>query len=229
MRSLWFLLVWTILSGAEVDDLIRKATELSRSGDQPAAEAAAREALRTAPDSAPALALLGVVLTRQEKREKANSYYERALAVDGRLTAARFNLALNQFHLGKLDSAAGNLTQVLKEQPDHSPATLLLGTIVERLHDCARTIALLESVRSLLPQQPDAVLALARCQYAGDRRTEARSTLELLVSHHAATETLLAAVLVALHARDIERADSLLRTIRAGSLETHPVSPTLLR
>lgn len=226
MRILPFLLACALLCSGEIDDLLRKATELSRTGDQQAAEALVREAIKTAPASAPALALMGVVLMRQDKRDEANSYFERALAIDGRLIAARFNLALNQFHLGRLDAAATALNMVLEEQPHHGPATLLLGTVTERLHDCARATALFGSVPHLLPQQPDAVNALARCQYAANRRDQARSTLELLRVHPAGADAMLPGVLTALGARDIDMADTLLRAIRATGRESPRITYT---
>jgi tetratricopeptide (TPR) repeat protein len=226
MRILCFLLACAILGSGQIEDLLQKATDLSRTGDQHAAEALARKAVNTAPDSAQALALLGVILTRQDKREEANSYFERALAIDGRLTAARFNLALNQFHLGRLDAAAANLNVVLEQQPNHGPAILLLGTVTERLQDCVRAVALLGSVPHLLRQQPDAVVALARCQYSADRREDARSTLELLPSHPAGADAMLPGVLTALGARDIDMADTLLKAIRATGRESPRITYT---
>src|SRR5574341_1589787 len=50
---------------------------------------------------------------------------------DPAAAATRRNLASNQFQLGRLEEARGNLEQVLRAKPDDRTATLLLGMVEE--------------------------------------------------------------------------------------------------
>jgi len=201
---------------APAEEHLNKGYELSQKGDLTRAEAELREALKLAPDASPALAVLGAILTRQEKPEEASIYLERALKFDPGLLGTRFNLALNEFRLGKLDPAKTNLDLVLKQKPDHAPAALLLGTILQKLNDCSRAITLLESVAELARRQPDSITALARCYYSGGHLDKARATLGWLSTIPAGPEVKFEGALTAFQSGDFETAEAILTTIQSA-------------
>jgi tetratricopeptide (TPR) repeat protein len=156
-----------------------------------------------------------MILTKESRLVDANQYLEKAIRIDGRRTNTRFNLALNEFRLGSLESAVRNLETVLRDQPGHSPATLLLGTILARKGECKRAIAMLESVQELTRRQPDSVCALAGCYYVAGNRDMARQTFGALANQPQEAEWIAAGLQVASQAHDPETVDTLLAVAHA--------------
>jgi superkiller protein 3 len=221
-RGTFFLAVAAISGwpGANAQDrgtdaCLALANESAQRGDLRAAESKTRECLRLAPDAASVLAYLGVILTKQDRLSEANPYLEKAIRIDASRTSTRFNLALNEFRLGNLESAAGNLESVLQRQPDHGPAALLLGTILAQKGECQRAVALLEPVGELARRQPDSVAALSRCYYVTGQRNKARHMLGALVEQSQGPEWIVVGAGVALQANDPETAESLLSAARS--------------
>lgn len=192
--------------GGVAEQECNRAIELAGQGDLKAAEEAARKSLQSEPRAARTLALLGMILTREERLEEAAGYLEQALRLDARRVAARFNLALNQFRLGRLDAARRNLEMVRREQPGHAAAALLLGTILAAEGECGDALPLLEQVPELAQRQPESRLGLARCYYLAKQLKRARDVLS------GASDR--AAVLLAVQFKDFETADALLARLR---------------
>jgi len=227
-RTVWrqgrtFLLVMAFIAWRPVaiaqegatDACLSAANEFAQRGDLRTAESKIRECLRLAPQSAPVLAYLGMILTKQGRPSEANVYLQKAVQIDTNRTGTRFNLALNEFRLGQLESAASNLEVVLKQQPNQPPATVLLGTILAEQGKCPRAVALLESVTELVRQQPDSVLALSRCYYVTGERDKARQMLRTLLEQPLGPEWVAMGAGVAGQANDPEMADALLSAARS--------------
>jgi len=203
------------LAQDSLDACLSAANDSVERGDLSTAESKARACLKLAPNQAPVLAFLGMVLTRENRLAEADPYLEQALHLDASRTATCFNLALNEFRLGQPGRAAPNLERVLRQQPDHKPAALLLGRILAGKGECQRGIALLESVGDLVERQPDTVTALARCYYTTGKRDQARSTLHVLADAPFGPEGIALGAQVASQAGDRETADNLLSAARA--------------
>jgi Flp pilus assembly protein TadD len=196
------------------DACLSSANESAQGGDLHTAELKTLKCLRLNPDGAPVLAYLGVILTKQGRLSEADEYLEQALRVDASRTNTRFNLALNEFRLGKSESAAGNLESVLRVQPSYAPASLLLGTILAQKGECRRAVTLLESVGELAVRQPDSAAALSGCYYVAGNRDKARQILVAAVDRSQTAEWALIAVGVALRSSDLGAAEAMLSQAR---------------
>jgi tetratricopeptide (TPR) repeat protein len=194
----------------------RKGYEFSQRGDMKAAEAEFRLAIELAPNDAAALAMLGVVLAKEQNFSQADVYFEQALKISPEDLGTRYNLALNQFLQGQLSAAQRNLDRILKAQPGHKLATLLLGTVLEKLKDYRRATSLLESIPELVRQQPESIAVLARCYYHTDRREKAREALDWLSAHSRGAEAVFLGGKTAAQCGDFEMAERLLTSIRSS-------------
>jgi len=208
------LLLWLQTPSALAQEHAQRGLELSQQGDLKSAEAELRQAIKLVPNDARALALLGVVLGRQQKPEEANVYLERALQIDPSDLGTRYTLAVNQFGLGQTLQAKANVERVLKAKPDTKPAVLLLGTILERLNDYGRAAGLLESVPELVRLQPAWIAALARCYCHTNREEKARATLDGL--RPAGPEAIFLGGETAAQCGDLETAERLLASIQSA-------------
>ena len=97
---------------AHVYKTARGTLALSR-GDDAAAEALFREAVKDKPDWAPALAGLGQVLVREQKRDEAIAAFEAALKADATNPVALVNLGRLLFDAGQVDKAIETLARAV--------------------------------------------------------------------------------------------------------------------
>ena len=82
------------------------------------------------PTSVLAASELGVALYSSGQLDKAEEQFRKALAIDRYYTDARFNLASVEASLGKWESSAAELKQVLVEKPDYAKASQRLGQVL---------------------------------------------------------------------------------------------------
>ncbi|HEX8986051.1 MAG TPA: tetratricopeptide repeat protein [Bryobacteraceae bacterium] len=177
-----------VQAGTPPPDLARqhaaRGYELARKGELKASETELREAVRLAPSDAVNVALLGAVLSAQEKLAEASTWFERALAIDPNDTGTRFNLANTQFRLGQLEAAKKNLRWILKQKPDHPQARALLARIqagggfdaalgAYQSGRFADSQALLERLTSQGARDPRVFNLLAWCHHRQGRSEEA--------------------------------------------------------
>jgi tetratricopeptide (TPR) repeat protein len=157
--------------------------------------------------------MLGVVLGMQQRLQEADVYFEKALRLAPTDSATRRNLAWNQFELGELARAKGNLTQVLKEKPHDSAAILVMGMVEEEFQHYAGAAKLLASVPQQVRQRPESMAALARAYYYTGQQQKSHEILAELPLHPASPESVFAAALVAAEIRDFEIAETLLQSL----------------
>jgi tetratricopeptide (TPR) repeat protein len=167
---------------------VERGYELAQHGDLKAAEAELREALKLSPDDALALAVLGMILSRQPKLEEANTYLERALKLDPRDTGTRYNLAVNLFRMGKPEPAKANLDVILKQKPDHKAAALLLDEVnAKAVYEAAleeyrqgrfaKSQALIEQTIANGNRDPKSLRLLAWSHHRQNRPNDAREAI----------------------------------------------------
>lgn len=200
---------------AEVRDHAAKGLEYAGRGDFEAAERELRQSVEQASKDPRILGALGGVLAKLGKIEESNIYLEQALALDPGDTVTRRNLATNQWRIGRLDAARGNLERVLQAKPGDQQAIFLLGMVAENQHDHARAAKLLESVPGLVRTEPVAITALASAYYHIGDKDKARAALRVISSQPAHAEVVYGAARVALEAKDYEVAERLLSLIRS--------------
>jgi putative PEP-CTERM system TPR-repeat lipoprotein len=101
------------------------------------------------PKNAPLHNLLGVALTAAGDRQGGRAAYEKALALDKDLVAARLNLARLELAEGKTDAARARLERIVKERPKDTAAMLELAAIAEHAGHADDAIRWLEKVHAL--------------------------------------------------------------------------------
>jgi tetratricopeptide (TPR) repeat protein len=115
-----------------VDPALEQGYSLLQAGDRRGAQGAYLAALRNDPNSRDALHGLAAIAAMNQDAESANSYYQKALAIDPKDPVARAGLnSLPRGPLGEGNySASGNesrLRSALAEQPSSGPLNFALG------------------------------------------------------------------------------------------------------
>jgi Flp pilus assembly protein TadD len=180
---------------------VERGYALAQSGNLKAAEAELREAVKLAPEDALALAVLGMVLSQGQNLEEANTYLERALKLDPGDTGTRYNLAVNQFRLGRREAAKTNLDLILKQKPDHKQAASLLDAIKAksrydvaldryRTDRFAESQALLEQMIASGKRDPKVYTLLAWCHHRQNRADAALAAMRQAIELAPADPTL---------------------------------------
>lgn len=213
----WFVCPATALpaSGDEARQHAEKGVQCARAGDLVCAEAELRQAVTLAPNDAAYLTSLGGILGMEHKLDAANVFFEKAVSIDPENTAARRNLAANEWRLGRLAPAQANLERLLRSQPEDKTSTLLLGMVSENEHDYPRAAKLLSSVPELVAQRPESMAALANAYYHTGRREQAHRILERLIGSAAPPQGIFSAAGVAAQSEDYELAEKLFQCIRS--------------
>ncbi|MDH3665336.1 MAG: tetratricopeptide repeat protein [Paracoccaceae bacterium] len=115
--------------------------------------------------------VLGGAHAQRNEHEQAAEYYAKALELAPRDLPARYNLALMQRALNRLDEAAENFEAVLAVQPSHVDAQAGLGGALARMDRFAEAA---ESFRAALANNPRHLGALVGLGNALDRMGSAR-------------------------------------------------------
>ncbi len=193
-----------------------RGLKFAQAGDLKGAEAELRRAVELAPNDPTYLADLGRVLGRERKLEESSVFFARVLEIDPQNLTVRLNLAANQWQMGKLKEAKGNLEIVLKAKPGDESAILLLGMVAENLKDFASAARLLSSVPALVRQRPESLAALARSYYSTGAGEKARATLGELLGHPAGPQGVFMGGQVAAEANDYETAEKLFTSVKSS-------------
>jgi tetratricopeptide (TPR) repeat protein len=135
--------------GKDPDELFAKAVMLHQSGDTLGAIQYYEAVLEKQPQRVEALSNLGAAYMKLGRLEEAIQQYRKALAIRPDMANVRFNLALAFYKADRIDEAAPEFEAVLKSDPKHAAATLLLA-------DCQLRMGAMQKVVDLLtPREPD--------------------------------------------------------------------------
>ncbi len=158
------MLCLLVMTGASVarseetpQEMLQKAMELQRSGDEDGAIREYREFLKLHPGVAFVHSNLGVLMARAGRYEEAISEYEEALKESPNSPdrpAISLNLALAYYKMGRYEPAAERLASVHRVMPANEQATLLLGDCYLRLGENGKVIGLLQP---LAEKEPDSM------------------------------------------------------------------------
>ena len=157
--------LWLMVAPA--GPLVRAATPPDgyaalRAGDIDGALARFRAAVETDPEDVKALNMVGAVLCMKNDAEASIPYFQQALTIAPGFVAARKNLAIAEFDLGRHESAKGHLLQLLEVQGARAQASLFLGMIASEDGQHGEAIRYFGEAGPLLETQPRAVIAYAR-------------------------------------------------------------------
>lgn len=131
------------------DELFAKAVMLHQAGDVLGAIQYYEAVLEKQPQRVEALSNLGAAYMKLGRLEEAIQQYRKALAVRPDMANVRFNLALAFYKADRIDEAAPEFEAVLKSDPKHAAATLLLA-------DCRLRMGAMQKVVDLLtPREAD--------------------------------------------------------------------------
>jgi tetratricopeptide (TPR) repeat protein len=203
-------------SSAEAREHAQRGLTFARLNDLKGAEAEFRRAVDLSPRNVEYLTELGGILGMQRKLEDSTVYFEKALKLDPTSSALRRNVASNQWQMGRFAEARENLKRVLAAKPGDTRTILMLGMVAESLKDYSEAARLLESVQSLVKEQPESIAALARVYYHAGQKEKARNTLNQLLANSSGDRGLFLGAQAAATAEDYETAETLFRSIRSA-------------
>jgi arylsulfatase A-like enzyme/tetratricopeptide (TPR) repeat protein len=121
-------------------------------------------------------------LVREEKYAEAEKPLEAILALDPRITEARFHLALVYLNTGRYEAAIRENLAVLEEKPDYSTAALNLAIALQNAGQDDEAAGWFEKTIQLEPAQLKAYMALAGIYADGGKHVEAVRLLEKALS-----------------------------------------------
>ncbi len=138
--------------------------------------------LADSPTVQPVLLLRGGALAGLARYEEAAKIFAAVLKQDPRQLSAAYNLALCQKALGRLSEAKGNLERVLKKQPGHLSAMLILNGVLAELGEFKAQEDLLLRGLALAPDEPRLRRNLAAFLHQRQRYDEALELAEALAN-----------------------------------------------
>lgn len=139
-----------------LNDWLDEAQRAIDKNDFAAAIAPLQKVIQDQPNVAYPHFQLAYVFTALQRRDEARAEYERAIAIDPKMTAAYLNLGILLMEKDPA-SAVAPLRKVVELSPAESHPRLLLGVAQERSQDFLGAIESFEGARKLDPQDAEAV------------------------------------------------------------------------
>ena len=139
-----------------------RGLELIQAGQLDEALAFYESSLEVHPNDVKALNMVGSILCMKNDPERSLPHFRRALQHSPDFAAARKNLAMAEFELGRYEAAEENLERLLAIPGDVELENLFLGMIASETGRHERAIGLLEDAGKLIGGQPRALIAYAR-------------------------------------------------------------------
>jgi putative PEP-CTERM system TPR-repeat lipoprotein len=107
-----------------------------------------------ADDNADLWFMLGELARLRGRNEDALAAYDKAIALDPRLTGVRIGRATMNIALGRIDEARTDLEIVLAQAPDQPQAMFLYATVLSRAGETEAARALLERATTVIARYP---------------------------------------------------------------------------
>lgn len=159
------------------------AAALQQTGQSDQAEESLRSAIRAEP--APALgarSALAMYYSGHARMDEAIAAWREAVAVSGGTPQARLGLAQQLSEARRADDALKEIEALAKAFPGEAAVQYELGRLCERLGRAAEARTALNWVLASGADLPEAVMLLARLDAADGRTSEARASLEKLIT-----------------------------------------------
>ena len=137
-------------------------------------------ALAASPRDLKALNLMGITLTASGRPKEANERFRAALAIDPAFTAARKNLAINEYDAGRLTASRAHLEQVLRAAPADEIAHIYMGEIESRAKRPAAAAEHYAKAGGRFAQSPIWTLHYGRALLDAGRSVDAIAVLDKL-------------------------------------------------
>jgi tetratricopeptide (TPR) repeat protein len=210
---------------AEAAAIVARAVELQRQGQLEPAAAEYRRFLQLVPQSWEARSNLGVIDAQLGDYEKAVEQYRQALAAKPPPAAAvaiRYNLAVALYKAGRMRDAAGELEAVLRAQPEHATAPLLLADCRLQLGEWKQVIAILDPLLERDPENQATLYMLGTALMRDRQYGRGQRVLDRILRHGDSAEAHLVLAIASREAKDDIAAEKELRK----ALELNPKLPT---
>lgn len=159
------IVIVAVLAGASPVAMLadgRNGLELIQAGRVDEALLHYEARLKENPDDVKSLNMMGSILCMKDDPEASLPFFQRALARSPDFVAARKNLAIAEFELGRYEAAEVNLTQLVAVPDASDLANLFLGMIASETGRHERAVRLLDDTGTLVDSQPRALIAYAR-------------------------------------------------------------------
>src|SRR5881275_681771 len=116
---------------AAITDALKRAANSHRAGNLEEAERIYRDVLAEASDHFDALHALGVIAAQRRDFSSAQTFLQRALAIDPRVADAQANQANVQNALGRYEEALASADRALQIDPHHVVALYNRGAALQ--------------------------------------------------------------------------------------------------
>jgi tetratricopeptide (TPR) repeat protein len=110
-------------------------------------------------------------------RAKALAHLDSALALDPKLTGARYARAVLVAQQGKYQESISDLRKILESEPRNTNALYALGDDLLRVNRPAEAVKLLAQAAELAPQDPKILLRYSRALLRAGNQTEAQAVM----------------------------------------------------
>ena len=159
------IVIVAVLAGASPVAMLadgRSGLELIQAGRVDEALMHYEARLKENPDDVKSLNMVGSILCMMDDPEASLPFFQRALERSPDFVAARKNLAIAEFELGRYEAAEENLEQLIAVPNASDLANLFLGMIASETGRHERAVRLLKDTGALVDSQPRALIAYAR-------------------------------------------------------------------
>ena len=160
------------------DDAVSRAVAALERGDLAYAEQILQTELKSQPNDAAGLSVLGVVLDQEKKYGEADEMYRRALAVSPHSPALLNNYGNHLVATGKASEARRVFLQVLALDPAHPNALVQLARIALEHKSAREALTYLERLPPSAQQTTEIAILKMQAEYALHRNKEADEMLE---------------------------------------------------
>lgn len=140
---------------------IQRALEHHAKGRFAEAESIYREFLRSNPNNASALNLLGVACSQQGRKDEGARYIHQAIALQPGAADFHSNLAMVYVESGQLEQAIASAQRAIALKSAHVEAMNILGNALRQLGRLGEALEWLQRSLSVRPEQPEALTGLA--------------------------------------------------------------------
>lgn len=169
------LLIGGVVCAPAQSDPLQDAVEALQRGDVNSAELTLRAELKTHPNNAEALDVLGVVLDRQKKFSEADGVYRRAVGLSPHAPALLNNYGNHLLTTGKLSEARAVFLQVIAVNPTQANALLQLARLSLQRKLPAEALTYLDRIPRDSRQFGETEIARMQALYALHRDKEAEA------------------------------------------------------
>jgi tetratricopeptide (TPR) repeat protein len=165
------------LGWAQTSTVLAEITAALRSHDFDTALRLSEEALKRTPADVRLLTLRGLAYSGEGRSELALGSFQQALKLSPDYLPALEGAAQTEYQQGSAE-AKPLLLRVLKLRPADPTTHAMLAVIEYKARNCPGAIEHFQSARSLLMNEPDALMEYGACLFSSDRSSEAIPLLQ---------------------------------------------------